>query len=251
MIKNSKNLIKNVLLFIAVLALGTIMPNMVQAQYDGYVNAYNTTRMNSVNSNVNGYNSYSSYNGYNNNNGQVYNPAPRIYSISPNSVNKNLGSMRIVVSGDGFVPGSVIRLDGIDQITTYINPSRVEMQFNDLARTNIGNSIILVYNSAPGGGYSNDATLNINNGTIGVSSANTTKAKTTSNSPTITESVKNTIGSPTGEVLGASAIFGGTNFMPSNLVQWLIFFIFIFLIIYLTRKIYTNDQHKHIPLKHA
>lgn len=220
---------------------------------------YNDTNYNPYGSNNGNYNYGYTGSGYY---GSTSNPLPRIYLVNPNTVNKGLGSVRIAITGDYFVPGAIAKLNGIDQITTYVNSSRIEMQLNDLARMSTGNFIVNVYNPSPGGGFSNSATLNISDST-GVSSGatvstgntvstankTTTVAKKSTASTTVAQA-KKAVGNPGSEVLGASVLFGVSNFLPTNLVQWLIFLIFILLLIYLWRKIYITEKDKSTPLKH-
>ncbi|MBI3305936.1 hypothetical protein HYZ82_02250 [Candidatus Nomurabacteria bacterium] len=55
----------------------------------------------------------------------------------------------------------------------------------------------------------------------------------------------------TNSELTANAIFGSDTFLPSGLVQWILFAILILLIVILIRKIYGADvRYRAAPLKH-
>ena len=67
-------------------------------------------------------------------------------------------------------------------------------------------------------------------------------AKTNTTNPTTTVAENN---------LTAGAIFGLSNFMPSNLIEWILFAILILLIVALVRKLYGgNEKYDAIPMKH-
>lgn len=52
--------------------------------------------------------------------------------------------------------------------------------------------------------------------------------------------------------LAANAIFGSNGFMPSGLIQWILFAIFILLIVILVRKVTgTENKYHEEPMKHA
>ena len=247
------------------LTAGGMLPKKAYAQSTpGYVTGYDVGQYSGVNSNNtfnSGYNYTNSGYGYGyNNNYYNGNPTPRIYSINPNTVDRKLGSAVVVITGDGFVPGAMVKLNGVDQITNYINSSRIEMRLNDLARMSVGSFIVNVYNPTPGGGFSNSATLNINDSTTVysgptnpapiVSSAN--KTTTVAKKPTTTTVAvaKKTTDTSKDGALAASAIFGISSFLPSNLIQWLILLIFILLLVCLWRMIYVTDKDREKPLKH-
>jgi hypothetical protein len=250
MMKNSENLIKIGLLIIAIFVLISVFPSIVNAQIPGYVTPYNTTSFIGVNPSGGSYNGYA-YNNNNYANTPVYNPTPRIYSMSPSTVNKTSTSFVAVITGDGFIPGSIARVNGVEQMTTYINPSRLEMRLNNLAQMNVGNHIVNVYNPNTNSiGLSNDVTLKINSGTVASTSSTNTKTVAKKDS-TSTATVASTKATTMNEGLVAGAIFGvNGGFFPTGLMQWILFFIFILVIIYLWRRIYNTPKYEAIPLKH-
>ena len=79
---------------------------------------------------------------------------------------------------------------------------------------------------------------------------NTTVAKTTTPAPAkvaTASDVNDSYGN-----LTANALFGSNSFMPSGLVQWIVFAILILLIIFLWRYIHRSEEkYMSSPLKHA
>ena len=124
------------------------------------------------------YGGYVSASPVQNNNEPITNLLPVINFISPKSSNVGVGTKTITITGEGFVPGSVARVNGSNRSTTFIDGSHLLMQItgNDtyLYRSN-GGFFITVFNRAPGGGYSNAVSFNIN------SSATSTASAITSN----------------------------------------------------------------------
>jgi hypothetical protein len=90
----------------------------------------------------------------------VNNPVPSIASISPNPVIATGGTFTLTVSGSGFVKGSVVQVDGTSRPTTFVSPTQVQAQLSGGA-IGIGQHAVTVFNSAPGGGTSNAATLTV------------------------------------------------------------------------------------------
>src|SRR3989338_8150859 len=56
------------------------------------------------------------------------NPAPVIKSIDPSSSPKGLGTKTITITGSGFVPSSVARMNGFDRNTIFIDSSTLLMK---------------------------------------------------------------------------------------------------------------------------
>lgn len=108
-------------------------------------------------------------------NGQVFvvtagpNPLPAIGSLSPDSVLAGSGSMVLTVTGTNFVPGSVVRFNGTDRETSYVSSNQLTAAIPAEAVMTSGSFPVEVFNSAPGGGLSNTATLTV---TLGGSGGN-------------------------------------------------------------------------------
>jgi hypothetical protein len=267
---NNKNLISfGFLAFLTFILIST--PQNAKAEictlfegsdtYEGYCNSnygynyngyYNSNYSN--NNNYNYYNNGNNWNGWNGNNNNNINSIPSVISVSPNSGKIN-ANIVITVSGSGFVPSSNIRLNNSNIPTTFINSGTLRGQISSFELNTKGDYLISVFNPAPGGGFSNSvnftATPNI------ASSTTTSKTATTKTSTTSTK--KNTITSTNTKSdketnvkeLAAGAIFGYNSFMPSSLLQWIFFFIFILLAVVLWRKLYVSESERSTPLKHA
>jgi len=94
--------------------------------------------------------------------------------------------------------------------------------------------------------YSNSANPNVASTTTVPKTV--AKAKTTSAPKTVALSTtkSNSVGG-----LAANAFFGSNSFLPSGLIQWILFAIFILLLVILTRKIFGAKENYHAtPMKH-
>jgi hypothetical protein len=206
--------------------------------------------------------------------GYVDNPTPYITSINPNSSNRNAGTnnMVIAITGDGFIPSSVARVNGSDRTTTFIDYSHLLIRLNQNDTYNTDGFYINVFNGFPGGGYSN-AILFSTNSLVPVVNANNNPSSTiTRNTNTITntnntdniysntnsiENVTNTNNdndtNKNSNNLAATAILGSANsFLPSGLIQWVFFAIIILLIVIFIRRIFgAKKNYEETPLKHA
>ena len=91
----------------------------------------------------------------------VSNPVPSVSSISPNPIVAAGTSATLTVSGSGFIQGSVVQIDGSPVPTTFMSSTQLQAQIpnNDLVR--LGQHSVTVFNSLPGGGTSNSATLTV------------------------------------------------------------------------------------------
>ncbi|MBI1765701.1 MAG: hypothetical protein HYR56_30220, partial [Acidobacteria bacterium] len=130
------------------------------------------------------------------------NPSPTITTVSPNSVTANSGAFTLTVNGTNFINGSVVRWNGADRTTTFVNNTQLTAQIAAADIAAAGTATITVFNPAPGGGTSNNAT-------VGIVAPN----------PVPTLSSLN----PTSASVGGAAFVltvNGTNFMPASVVQW-------------------------------
>lgn len=196
----------------------------------------------------------------------VNNPRPGINAISPSSSNVGVGTKTITITGNGFIPSSVARLNASDRPTTFIDSSHLLVQItgNDTYayRTN-GGFYITVYNGGPGGGYSNAVFFTVNN-TVPAPTTSTNRGNTGNSfsdynpGPTVnyvnnTDNFTDT--TYTDEAyrnLASNAIYGSGTFLPSGLVQWVLFAIIIVLLVILVRRIFgARERYDAAPLKHA
>lgn len=248
--KKSINLGLKILAILA-FALIFIPLNRATAQNSGYVNAYtNPVRVNE----------------------EVDNPKPIVNSINPKSSNIGVGTKTITITGNGFVPSSVARVNASNRPTTFIDDSHLLVQINgndtSAYRTN-GGFFITVFNGAPGGGYSNAAffTITINNVAIPVTNTNanngnnynssTTNFNETTSPDTFVDTPQTENGTSNNanenySNLASNAIFGSNSFLPSGLIQWVLFAIVILLIVIVVRKVFgARKNYEESPMKHA
>jgi hypothetical protein len=193
------------------------------------------------------------------------NPAPSISSINPRSSNVGVGTKTITINGSGFTPNSIVRINGTSRYATFIDNSHLLIQItgNDTSnyRTN-GGFYITVFNSAPGGGYSNAAFFTVNNPVA--SPAPNNNSQTTTNFSDTNNNYNNTNttqpqpdnwsdNNPNSNYsnLASNAIFGSNSVLPSGLIQWILLAILIMIIVILIRKIFGGAANYHsAPLKH-
>lgn len=198
--------------------------------------------------------------------GPIKNPIPSVRSISPSSADRGLSGKTITITGNGFVPSSVARVNGSNRSTTFIDYSHllVQLNSNDIFRTD--GFYITVWSGGPGGGYSNAEFFTINNtpdypapGTSandvsGDNSYNNDFYDTNNNFNNATDAGNATSDNRNGQLSGlaANAIFGTDSFLPSGLVQWVLLAIIILVIIIIVRKIFGHEKNYHeAPMKHA
>lgn len=130
----------------------------------------------------------------------ITNPTPVITGINPTQVVAGSGPVTLVVSGGGFVPGSIVRVNNADRQTTFINGNQLSATVTEADIANGGTLTITVLNTAPGGGTSNGVMLQVNNP-----------------APELTQLVPNSI------AIGSGAFtlkINGNGFVPSSVVQW-------------------------------
>jgi hypothetical protein len=169
-----------------------------------------------------------------------------INSISPSSANRSIDTENVIITGDGFQPTSIARVNGSDRSTTFIDNSHLSVRLNpnDTYRTD-GGFYITVFNEASGNGsYSNSAFFTVN---YDASSVNSNNNDNSSSNATQTENTSTDNSSD----LASSAIFGTNSLLPSGLIQWILFAILILVIVILARKIFGGkERYNETPMKH-
>jgi Tol biopolymer transport system component len=127
-------------------------------------------------------------------------PAPAIKGLNPSSTTAGSSAFTLTVNGTGFVSGSVVRWNGSDRATTYVNDTQLTASIPATVIAAAGSASITVFNPAPGGGTSNAASISINNP-----------------APTITSL------NPSSIIPGGSAFtltVNGTGFVSGSVVRW-------------------------------
>jgi hypothetical protein len=80
----------------------------------------------------------------------VTNPAPVIVSLTPSTIDKTF-LPTIAILGTGFVPTSVLQLNGNARRTSFVDSTRVNLTLTAADLNTPGTDAITVVNSAPGG----------------------------------------------------------------------------------------------------
>lgn len=91
------------------------------------------------------------------------NPVPVINNLSPNSATAGGPGFLLTVNGNSFVNGCVVRWNGVNLATNFVNGNQVTASVPAANLATAGLVPITVFNPAPGGGLSNNGTFTINN----------------------------------------------------------------------------------------
>jgi Right handed beta helix region/HYDIN/CFA65/VesB-like, Ig-like domain/Cep192 domain 4 len=87
------------------------------------------------------------------------NPVPTISATAPDVVMTQSTNLVLTVKGTNFVPGSVVRWNGSDRSTTFVNPTQLTARIGAADLATDGSVAITVANPAPGGGESSVTTM--------------------------------------------------------------------------------------------
>jgi hypothetical protein len=93
----------------------------------------------------------------------VFNPTPGSISISPSTKTRNDSEFTMTITGSDFVTTSVVHLNGVDKVTTFIDASHLTAVIPASDLTSAGNFSVLVHTHEPGGGESPTASFTVNN----------------------------------------------------------------------------------------
>lgn len=91
------------------------------------------------------------------------NPLPSIVALSPPSAIAGGVGFNLIVNGNNFVNGSVVRWNGTPRQTLFSSSTRLTALITTADIANAGTATITVFNPAPGGGSSSGQTFAINN----------------------------------------------------------------------------------------
>ena len=95
------------------------------------------------------------------------NPVPSVTSLLPTNKNVGASSFSMTLTGNNFVFGSVVRINGSSRTTTYTSVTEISATILTSDMDSAGAFSITVFNPAPAGGTSNAETFTVNGGTIG------------------------------------------------------------------------------------
>ena len=118
------------------------------------------------------------------------NPSPKIDLINPTASNLGTGTKTITITGSGFVPSSIVRINGSNRPTTFVDDSHLLLQItgNDTYKYfKNGGFYVTVFNGAPGGGYSNAIFFKINKPANYTGTTATVNTNNTNSGDTVTD----------------------------------------------------------------
>jgi hypothetical protein len=90
---------------------------------------------------------------------EVDNPPPAIGSVSPTSEVTGAASPVVTVTGTGFVPTTVIQVNGTGRTTTFLSSTQVSLALTTADLSAAASLSLTAVNPAPGGGTSAAATV--------------------------------------------------------------------------------------------
>ncbi len=90
------------------------------------------------------------------------NPLPTLSTISPTSALTGGNGFTLTVDGTNFLTGSVVRWNGADRATVFVNSTRLTAAILSADVAAGGTAGITVFNPAPGGGTSNSRAFTVN-----------------------------------------------------------------------------------------
>ncbi len=130
----------------------------------------------------------------------INNPAPAISSINPSTASTGGPAFTLTINGSNFVAGSVVRVNGSDRTTSFVNGTQITAQIPASDIATVGAASVTVFNPAPGGGSSSALSLTINNPTPAITSINPNTASAGGPAFTLT--------------------INGSNFVTGSIVRW-------------------------------
>lgn len=118
-------------------------------------------------------------------------PEPVIASISPTRIAAGSGEFEIVITGSGFINGSVVQWAGENRPTTFVSPTELRARISAADVQMAGQFVVTVFNPMPGGGISNGIVFTVFN-------CSYTLNPTSQNVPSTNVSVTFTVTAPVG-----------------------------------------------------
>lgn len=133
------------------------------------------------------------------------NPVATLSSLEPASLPVASAQTTLVVNGESFVPGSVVRVNGTARTTNFVSANQLEATLPATDLSSAGTRTITVFNPTPGGGVSNNSLPLV------VQAAN--------QNPKPSVQFLNPQGAEAGGAAFTLSIFG-SNFVQGATVQW-------------------------------
>jgi hypothetical protein len=94
---------------------------------------------------------------------EVTNPVPAITQLTPATLATGTASLTVAVTGTGFVPTTVIDVNGSARTTTYVSATQVNVALTTADVASAGSLSLTAVNTTPGGGTSAATAIPINN----------------------------------------------------------------------------------------
>ena len=91
----------------------------------------------------------------------ITNPVPSVTSLSAFDAIKGSSGFSLNVTGSGFVPGSIVKFNGSNRVTTFLGATLLAVQILNADLSAAGSFRINVANQAPGGGDSNSVSFTV------------------------------------------------------------------------------------------
>jgi hypothetical protein len=89
------------------------------------------------------------------------NPTPDLIQVLPFFAKSGDEALEIQLTGTGFIETTAVRLDGVDLVTDYISPTRLNAIVPASELVSPGSAIIIVFTPLPGGGSSAGLTFSV------------------------------------------------------------------------------------------
>ena len=90
------------------------------------------------------------------------NPVPVLTSISPNAATAAGAGFTLTVNGSNFVNGAIVRWNGANRTTTFVNAGQLTATIPATDIATVGSANVTVFNPTPGGGTSGSLPFTIN-----------------------------------------------------------------------------------------
>lgn len=100
----------------------------------------------------------------------VNNPEPSASTLTPANTPAAGAAFTLIVAGTDFVAGSVVRWNGTDRATTFVNSTQLTATITAADIATQGTATVTVFNGAPGGGTSAGLSFTIGSPQVTISS---------------------------------------------------------------------------------
>lgn len=131
---------------------------------------------------------------------EVDNPSPTVSSMLPSIELVGATTPVITLSGTGFVPTTIVNVNGYARSTSFISATQVNVGLNSADVAAAGTLALTAVNSTPGGGTSTAMNLPVNNPSVGPIQLNPSQL-------------------PSGSTSAATITVTGNTFVPASVVN--------------------------------